>query len=101
MSSDEIKHEILEPVNKQASRDGDLPVNISKDAIDNYLPIVIKIINSSIEQNEFLNNVKMAEILPIFKKKGPLNKENYRSVSLLSRTSKVFEKLSYKQNEIS
>lgn len=52
------------------------------DFIDNYLPILIKIINSTIEQNEFLS-LKMAEILAIFKKKV-LNKESYRPVSLMS-----------------
>ena len=77
----------------------DVRVNISKDFIDNYLPILIKIISSSIEQKEFVN-LKMSEILPIFKKKV-LNKDNYRPVSLLPYMSKVFEKLLHKQIEIS
>ena len=35
----------------------------------------------------------------LFTKKGALNKENYRPVSLLSHMSKVFERLLYKQIE--
>ena len=55
--------------------------------------------NSSIERNEFPNELKLADVLPIYKKKDPLNKENYRPVSLLSHMSKVFERLLYKQIE--
>ena len=39
-SSDEIKRYILTLNNKKASREGDITVNILKDATDNYLPIL-------------------------------------------------------------
>ena len=68
VSSDEIKREILTFNNKKASRERDIPVNILKDAIDTYLPILTKVFNSSIEQNEFPNELKLAEVLPIYKK---------------------------------
>ena len=42
-----------------------MPVNILKDVTDTYLPILTKVINSSIEQNEFPNEVKLADVLPI------------------------------------
>ena len=41
--------------------EGDIPVNILKDAITIYLPILTKIINFSIEQNEFPNELKLAD----------------------------------------
>ena len=69
-SSDEIKREILNLNNKKTSREGDIPVNILKDAIDTYLPILTKVINSSIEQNEFPNELKLTDVIPIYKK-GP------------------------------
>ena len=37
------------------------------------------------------------DISPVFKKKDPLNKENYRPVSVLLSISKIFEKLMQKQ----
>ena len=40
VSSDEIKREILTLNSKKASREADIPVNILKDAIDAYLPIL-------------------------------------------------------------
>ena len=91
VSSDEIKPEILILKNKKASREGDISVNTN-------LPILTKVINSSIEQNEFPNELKLADVLPIYKK-DPLNEENFRLVGLLSRMSKVFEKLLNKQIE--
>ena len=99
VSFDEIKREILALNKKKASKEGDILVYILKDATDTYLPMITKVINSSIEQNEFPNEVKLGEFLPIYKK-DPLNKENYRPVSLLSHMSKVFERLLYKQIEI-
>ena len=62
-------------------------------------PVLTEIINSSFEQNEFSNELKLADIIPIFKKKDPLNKESYRPVSILSHMSKVFERIIYKQIE--
>ena len=89
----------LSYLNKKASREGDISVNILKDTIYVYLSILTKIVNSSIEQYEFPSNLKLADFLPIFKEKDTLNKENYRSVNLQSLISKVFEKLLFKQIE--
>ena len=62
-----------------------------KESIDTYLPVLTEIINSYFAENEFPNELKLADIIPIFKKKDPLNKENYRPVSILSHMSKVFD----------
>ena len=91
ISSNELKKEILNLNNKKATREGDIPVNLLKESIETYLPVLTEIINSSFEQNEFPNELKLADIIPIFKKKDPLNKENYRPVSILSHMSKVFD----------
>ena len=45
----------------------------------------------------FPNELKLADVSPVFKKDGDLNKDNYRPVSILSYMSKVFEKIFYKQ----
>ena len=47
----------------------------------------------------FPDDLKLADITPIFKKEDSLNKENYRPVSILSHLSKVFERILYKQIE--
>ena len=45
----------------------------------------------------FPDNMKLADITPVFKKKDPLKKGNYRTVSILSAISKIFERLMQKQ----
>ena len=66
-----------------------------KGSIDTYLPVLTEIINFSFEQNKFPKKLKRADIIPIFKKNDPLNKENYRPLSILSHMAKVFERLVY------
>ena len=68
-----------------------------KESIDTYLPVLTEIINSYFAQNEFSNELKLADIIPIFKKKDPLSQENFRPVNIRSHMSKVFERLIYKQ----
>ena len=54
---------------------------------------VHKIFNESVETGVYPDNLKLADITPVFKKKDPLNKINYRPVSVLPSVSKIFEKL--------
>ena len=49
------------------------------------------LINSSISQNVFPDDLKCAEVSPLYKKCDNLNKVNYRPVSILTGISKVFE----------
>ena len=49
------------------------------------------LINVSISQNVFPDEMKCAEVSPIFKKNDKLNKKNFRPVSVLTGLSKIFE----------
>ena len=60
-------------------------------------PFITKIINVSFENGRFPDELKLAEVSPILKKNGDLDKENYRSVSILSHAPKVFERIMYMQ----
>ena len=51
--------------------------------------------NKSFTSGEFPDCLKQANVSPIFKKDDPLDKENYRPVSILPLLSKVYEKLLY------
>ena len=70
-----------------------------KSAIDVLVSLVTKIINSSIQNECFADELKAAEVAPVFKKNDYLDKENYRPVSLLPHMSKVFERIMYIQIE--
>ena len=54
-------------------------------------------INDSIKNKEFSNELKAADITPIFKKEDPLNKESCRPVSMLLTISKIFERVVFDQ----
>ena len=62
-----------------------------------HLPFITKIINISFENGCFSDELKLAEVSPIFKKNGDLDKENYRPVSILPHVSKVLERIMYMQ----
>lgn len=77
---------------------GDIPVNMLKSTVDMHLPFITKILNLSFEKNHFTDDLKLAEVSPVFKKYDDLDEEHYRNVSVLSYVSKVFERIVY--NEI-
>ena len=57
-----------------------------------YLAKPIKyLINMSINTSTFPNDLKAAEVSPIYKKNNRLDKCNYRPVSILPCISKIFE----------
>ena len=47
--------------------------------------------NQCVSKSIFPTDMKLAEIIPMFKKNDNLDKENYRSVNILTAMSKVFE----------
>ena len=54
-------------------------------------------INQSLITGIFPDSLKIAEVIPLFKKDDPQLLDNYRPVSLLPAISKVFEKIVFKQ----
>jgi len=55
------------------------------------------IINKSMEQGFFPEQLKIAKIIPIYKSKEKDKFNNYRPISLLSSISKIYEKVIYKR----
>ena len=63
-----------------------------------YLPYIYNKQHKFINQKRlFSEELKLAEVSPIFKKKDDLDKENCRPVSVLPHVSKVFERIRYDQ----
>ena len=59
--------------------------------------VLTRIINQSLCTGIFPNSLKIAKIMPVFKKDDPHIADNYRPISLLPSISKVFEKVAYIQ----
>ena len=69
-----------------------------KDVSDICYPILTNIWNQEILLNKiFLENLKLVDVPPIFKKKDKTFVENYRPVSVLPTVSKIFERIMQKQ----
>ena len=54
-------------------------------------------INKCIISSTFLDEIKLAEVIPIFKKDDRTCKNNYRPISILPNLSKIYEKCLYDQ----
>ena len=74
---------------------------VGKDILFTSLPFIshslLHILNLSLSQGIFPDELKIANIIPLFKAEDPMLFNNYRPVSLLSIFSKIFEKMMYKR----
>ena len=90
LSNNEVKKEIENLDTKKSSTYGSIPATILKQCVNAYLPHLTNSINYSIQHSNFPQELKLSEVIPVYKKLDPLQKENYRPVSLLPHVSKVF-----------
>ena len=58
-------------------------------------PALTKMFNISIKAGIYPSNLKIAKVIPIFKKGDPSSVNNYRPISILSPINKIFEKILY------
>ena len=94
LTEDQVRELIMNLDSSKATPIGDISVDILKSTADIHLSFSI---NLSMEKGCFPEELKLAEVSPIFKKKDDLDKENYRPVSVLPHVSKVFEKIMHHQ----
>ena len=59
-----------------------------------------KSINFCIENSVFPSKLKVTDVTPAFKKKSKTSKDDYRPISILPNTSKIYERCLYKQMQI-
>ena len=82
---------------KKATLSGDLDVKFIKLACPIISPIIRDLFNLCVKTGVFPNDMKVTEVIPIFKQGSKINCSNYRPISLLSSFSKIFEKIVYKR----
>ena len=75
----------------------DLPTHILKLTSDISFSAVTKLANEIVEQCTFPDELKLADVSPVFKSGDTTVKTNYRPISVLLSLSKVFERLLLKQ----
>ena len=94
----QIEKEIRELCSKKAPGADGIPANILIDAVDILKHPIKELLYNSVLNHDFPpNNLKKANVTPLYKKDGNIDKKNYRPISVLPSMSKIFERLMFKQ----
>ena len=84
--------------NKKNGTFGNIPTKLLKEVSDICAPALNDIWNKEIiTQKCFRNNLKLADVTPVFKKEDTSLLKNYRPVSVLTVVSKIYERIMQKQ----
>ena len=80
-------------LNSSKSVSGNIPTRVLKIAAASCTPFLTSCFNECIASGTFPDKLKLADIIPSFKKGSLTDKVNYRPISLLPVVSKIFERL--------
>ena len=72
-----------------------IPIKYLKMATTVDAPILTDMYNCCIQEGVYPDELKIAQIIPVYKKGNKSSCINYRPISLLSSINKIFEKLIY------
>ena len=81
----------------KATQQGDIPTKVIKDNKDLFSYFISASFNNAVNKGVFPDELKHADIKPIYKKTSRNEKENYRPVGILPNLSKIFERWMYDQ----
>ena len=96
-TTDSVQKIINQLAPKSSSGHDDVSTLLLKNISSVIVPSLTVIINQSLCSGIFPDRLKLAKVIPLFKKGDPHILDNYRPISLLPAISKVFEKVVYKQ----
>ena len=84
-------------LDNKKSTSGNIPTKMLKLASGYALRPLTNCINKCISTQIFAEELKLADIIPVFKKGDSTSKENYPPISLLPLISKIFEQILFEQ----
>ena len=97
ISVSDIEKEIKTLNPEKATPSGNIHSKILKLSSDTTATTLQELFNESLSNCEFPDTLKLADIVPVFKKKNPLDKADNIPVSILPHISKIYEELLQKQ----
>jgi exonuclease III len=83
VSLEMIEKEIKKLNTGKATKLGDIPSRLVKENINIFGPEMTKFMNNCFSDNEFPDELKLADVSPIFKKDITTDVKNYRPISIL------------------
>ena len=81
----------------KASQSSDIPAKSLEQNVDFFFLFVLDYLNKSINSSTFPAILKLADMIPVYKRDCQYEKSNYRPISVLPNLSKIFEKVLYDQ----
>ena len=91
-------HKVISNLNIKKSTGVDkISAKILKSCVSTVSGTISNLKNTTYKSGKFPAGLKQAQVLPLYKKKDPLNKENFRPVSLLPIISKIYERSMHDQ----
>ena len=93
----EVTKIIKNLASKNSSGHDDISARFIKRILETITPPLTHIINQSLCTGIFPDRLKIAKVIPLFKKVDQHILDNYRPISLLPVISKVFEKIVFDQ----
>jgi len=91
-TEDEVSN-IISSLDDKRSTSGFIPTWVIKQFQHIIIKPLTECINFCLSTGIFPDELKLAEVLPIFKKHDKLDKGNYRPISVLSSISKIYERI--------
>ena len=88
----DIKNEIKGLNPNKATTHNNIPPKILRQSAEVTANTLQLLFNNAISNSEFRENLKLADVAPVFKKKDPFDKTNYRPVSVFLRFQRLMQK---------
>jgi len=89
IDKEELKTEIRNMNPRKSSGDDNISVKLIQDSCDNLIDPLLIIYNKSLTEGVVPDQMKIAKVIPVYKKDERYLTKNYRPISLLSNFDKV------------
>ena len=93
----DIEKEMKSLNTNKASHSSDIPTKILKQNVDFFSPFILGYVNKSISLSALPSILKLADIIPVYKKDYRYEKSNYQPISVLPNLFKILQNVLYVQ----